>query len=127
MYTAWYDRVDNFWFTLAHEIAHVLLHLPKMKDQSFLDDLSVKETSTLEKEADQAAEGYLRVQDIIRLATPFAHYLSESRIDLVSRQLEIDPSIIVGVLQYHGLTDYRKLNSCKRKVLVEIPGEYVVG
>ena len=38
VYTGRYDRVDNFWFTLAHEIAHVLLHLDKKKCNAFLDD-----------------------------------------------------------------------------------------
>ena len=35
VYTLRYDRVDNFWFTLAHEIAHVLLHLSADNDKCF--------------------------------------------------------------------------------------------
>jgi HTH-type transcriptional regulator/antitoxin HigA len=29
VYTSRYDRIDNFWFTMAHEISHILLHLNK--------------------------------------------------------------------------------------------------
>ena len=36
VYTGRYKRLDNFWFTLAHEIAHVLLHLKG--DLCFIDD-----------------------------------------------------------------------------------------
>ncbi|MDC7246788.1 MAG: HigA family addiction module antitoxin, partial [Sphaerochaetaceae bacterium] len=29
VYTGRYDRIDHFWFTMAHEISHILLHLKK--------------------------------------------------------------------------------------------------
>jgi len=29
VYTARFKRIDNFWFTIAHEIAHILYHLDK--------------------------------------------------------------------------------------------------
>ena len=33
-----YDRLDNFWFTLAHELAHVHLHLHD-RSVAFFDDI----------------------------------------------------------------------------------------
>ncbi len=33
-----YDRADNFWFTLMHELAHVVLHLGGDRTKSFFDD-----------------------------------------------------------------------------------------
>lgn len=42
VYTARYDRIDNFWFTLAHEIAHLLLHFKQSTEGIFLDDLMDK-------------------------------------------------------------------------------------
>jgi HTH-type transcriptional regulator/antitoxin HigA len=42
VYTARYKRIDNFWFTVAHEIAHVLLHLNK-KTPFVLDNFKDQE------------------------------------------------------------------------------------
>lgn len=35
-----YDRLDNFWFTLFHKLAHVALHLEKDDVEAFFDDLT---------------------------------------------------------------------------------------
>ncbi|HEV2524447.1 MAG TPA: transcriptional regulator, partial [Gammaproteobacteria bacterium] len=35
-----YDRVDNFWFCLCHELGHIGRHLDVKKDQVFIDDLT---------------------------------------------------------------------------------------
>jgi len=50
-----YDRLDNFWFTLCHELAHVALHLRRDEAASFLDDLETPDKSRREQEADRAA------------------------------------------------------------------------
>jgi len=52
-----WKKHDIFWFTLFHEIAHVVLHLSS-KDDIFID-LEEKWTSQIEKEADEFAEKYL--------------------------------------------------------------------
>ncbi|NQU39751.1 MAG: ImmA/IrrE family metallo-endopeptidase [Lentisphaerae bacterium] len=49
-----YDRLDNFWFTLAHELAHVALHL-EGEEEVFFDDLEAGGSSPMEREADQLA------------------------------------------------------------------------
>ena len=36
-----YDRIDNFWFTLLHELAHVGLHLGEGDRDAFVDDLAL--------------------------------------------------------------------------------------
>ncbi len=33
-----YDRIDNFWFTLVHELAHAFLHLSQDSKMAFFDD-----------------------------------------------------------------------------------------
>lgn len=50
-----HDRLDNFWFTLCHELAHVALHLKADEDQSFVDDLEAADESEKEWNADQVA------------------------------------------------------------------------
>ncbi len=55
-----YDRLDNFWFTLCHELAHVALHFDGEESKVFFDDLDQAETDTYEKEADNwATEGLI--------------------------------------------------------------------
>ena len=49
-----YDRLDNFWFTLAHELAHVAQHLDG-ENETFFDDLEAGGSSQLETEADHMA------------------------------------------------------------------------
>jgi len=50
-----YDRLDNFWFTLCHELAHVSLHLEKDHGDAFIDDLTANGTGNPEAKADEFA------------------------------------------------------------------------
>ncbi|MFW5879343.1 MAG: helix-turn-helix domain-containing protein, partial [bacterium] len=51
-----YDRIDNFWFTLFHELGHMKKHI-KNEDDIYLDDLkSNKDISDIELEADEFSE-----------------------------------------------------------------------
>lgn len=128
VYTGRYDRVDNFWFTLAHEIAHVILHLPRLKTQCILDDLKDGiATDIQEKQADLKAEEILKVEEIVTIAKPYATYFSESKLNEISEKLQIEKSVILGVLQHKKLVDYRKLNKHKRKVVKLFPKEIVFG
>jgi HTH-type transcriptional regulator/antitoxin HigA len=49
-----YDRLDNFWFTLCHELAHVALHFDG-EAVAFFDDLDQGEVDALEIDADRWA------------------------------------------------------------------------
>lgn len=53
VYTARYNRTDNFWFTIAHEIAHVLLHLKKANDFFIdsMDDLSTRKEEAADRKS----------------------------------------------------------------------------
>ncbi len=60
-----YDRIDNFWYTLLHELAHVGLHLNECSDErGFVDDHSLRSvesggSDTTEQEADDMAQDAL--------------------------------------------------------------------
>ena len=127
VYTARYDRLDNFWFTLAHEIAHVLLHLSRDRKSYYLDNLDSKNTSVIEKEADSKAEEILKVKDIIEYSKPFRNYFTDNNLRDISDKLKVEPSLILGILQYHGLVDYRKLSRYKRKVREMFPENVMMG
>ena len=54
-----YDRLDNFWFTLLHELAHVVLHLDEA-DRTYVDDLMLTDVGDeTEKAADDLAQDSL--------------------------------------------------------------------
>lgn len=124
VYTKRYDRCDNFWFTMAHETAHVLLHLKK-KDDYFLDNLEMLETDN-EKEANQLASRMLKTEEILKWFKPFKKYVSEPRVRACAHELEIHPSVIVGILQHHDFLDRRYLNKMKTKISERIPDKYFI-
>lgn len=91
-----HDRLDNFWFTLLHEVAHIWKHIGK--DETFLDDLDASSDDSREAEANRLA----REAFIPRVAWRRSDAsLSPTRenIDRLSRELRIHPSIIVGRIQ----------------------------
>ena len=52
-----YDRTDNFWFTLMHELSHVVLH-SKSEFTKFFDDLDLEDSvDSKEKEAERSRGG----------------------------------------------------------------------
>ncbi|MBU0483777.1 MAG: ImmA/IrrE family metallo-endopeptidase [Proteobacteria bacterium] len=57
--TTRHNRLDNFWFTLCHELAHLSLHLDNNDWFLFLDDLDCLEENGVENEADSFASEVL--------------------------------------------------------------------
>jgi HTH-type transcriptional regulator / antitoxin HigA len=55
-----YDRNDNFWFTLAHELAHVALGHVRNEGDQILDELRDDAETDREKEADALAACFRR-------------------------------------------------------------------
>ena len=50
-----HDRLDNFWFTLCHELAHIALHFEGEECTAFFDDLDQADVNTYEGDADRWA------------------------------------------------------------------------
>lgn len=115
-----YDRLDNFWFCLFHELAHLALHLKSGTNEVFVDDLSLRRVSasvdnkhgTVDKElqADEWAQNALIPEEtwdrskIWEKPTP-------SAVTTLAHQLEIHPAIIAGRIRrkrgnYRLLTHY---------------------
>jgi HTH-type transcriptional regulator / antitoxin HigA len=51
-----HDRLDNFWFTLLHELGHIFLHRDRGLKDGFFDEEGAPALDEFEKEADQFAE-----------------------------------------------------------------------
>lgn len=91
-----FDRLDNFWFTLLHEVAHLWKHVDA--NETFLDNLDASSEDRRELEANRIAKEAL----IPRIAWKRSDaYLNPSNqaIDQLSRELKIHPAIIAGRLR----------------------------
>ena len=51
-----HDRLDNFWFTLLHELGHIFLHRNRGLRDGFFDEEGTTSLNNLESEADEFAE-----------------------------------------------------------------------
>jgi len=93
-----HDRLDNFWFTLLHEMSHVYKHL-SAQDQ-FIDNLDVKSADDLkEKEADKIASESLIPRQIWQRSDAF-ELRNQSAILALAKQLDIHPAIVAGRIRY---------------------------
>lgn len=91
-----FDRLDNFWFTLLHEVAHIWKHVDR--EETFLDNLDSSSEDRREVEANRIAKEAL----IPRIAWKRSDaYLNPNNltIDMLSRELKIHPAIIAGRLR----------------------------
>lgn len=123
VYTGRYKRIDNFWFTLAHEIAHVLKHL-NAKSPFILDDLKDGEQNEIEEEANAMAAEKLKYNEIAKFLDPYLNYLSASRVEECSEKYEVHPSIIIGKLTFDKKLSYKNLHLFNHDVMALIPGKY---
>lgn len=58
-----HNRLDSFWFSLMHEMAHIALHLDG-NESWYLDDLDAQGADEIEKQADDMAREALIPQSI---------------------------------------------------------------
>jgi len=124
VYTCRYDRVDNFWFTIAHEIGHILFHLND-KNLFFIDEEKSKQvTTTEEKKADAFASSVLKEKEIIDFYNRSRYRILKKSIVAGSSVLNINEGIIVGILQHHEMVPHTHLNRFKQSISDQIPSEY---
>ena len=97
---------DILWFTLFHEIAHLIMH---SKKEVFIDgDNELK--SSIEKEADDFAKNTLisknAYDDFIE-----NNIINEKTIRKFSKDNNIIPGILVGRMQKEGIIGYNEFNN----------------
>lgn len=92
-----YDRIDNFWFTLLHEMAHIWKHIDNDVD-TIVDDLNITSEDRREAEANRLAGEALVPRMLWKRSDA---YISPSRESIMSlaRDLRIHPAIIAGRLR----------------------------
>jgi len=94
-----YDRIDNFWFVLFHELIHITKHLQKGKVENIFDDLP-PDTDTnfddeIEKEADNLANELLLPSTVWEKAIPRYVRSTQSVLSFASK-MDISPAIVAG-------------------------------
>jgi len=89
-----YDRLDNFWFVLFHELAHIKLHFPLSGYSDFFDNTDI-ESNDIEKEADQfALDSLISPENWDMCLSRFS--LNIEMIQEEAKQLQIHPAILAG-------------------------------
>ena len=103
-----HDRIDNFWFSLMHELAHVFRHLTGTSD-AFFDDLDSSSRDNLkESEADDLATEVL-IPEKEWAKSPARSLRSPEAAEHLAKQLRIHPAIVAGRMRYEAKS-YRILN-----------------
>jgi HTH-type transcriptional regulator/antitoxin HigA len=110
-----FDRIDNFWFVLRHEIEHVLQRHATL-DSDLSSAADPDRVSVEEAQANLAAGEFCipsdRLRDFIARVGPV---YSEKRVIGFSRVMKVHPGVVVG--QLHNKTGRNEL---LRKFLVSV-------
>lgn len=92
-------RLDNFWFTLMHEMSHIALHMDA-ENAWFLDNFEANgsDVDDVEKEADDLARKSLIPDEI------WASSTVDDASDVVelARELSISPCVVAGRARYEA-------------------------
>jgi HTH-type transcriptional regulator / antitoxin HigA len=96
-----YDRIDNFWFNLLHELVHI-----KYRHSSPVDtdaEIAGRELPPMEVTANAEAANYLvpldRMESFIRRMRPLYY---QTRVIQFAQSLGIHPGIVIGQLHNRG-------------------------
>ena len=135
VYSARHDRLDNFWFTMAHELVHIIKHLNSENNYiaDDLDDHSNRQEAN-EVEANKIASEKLLIKDIVNFFENPKNkeaYLEQKVLEC-SRELKIHKSIVVGMLAFYynqkesryKPISYHHIHKFSGKVKPLIPEEY---
>lgn len=98
-----HDRIDNFWFCLLHELAHVAKHLTE-SDRIIIDDLDLRghdaeSEDKIEKEADEMTRDGLIPKKVWE-RNPIRGKVTAAKVYALAEQLKIHPAIIAGRVRY---------------------------
>lgn len=104
-----HDRIDNFWFTLLHELSHLVKDLEVLRgeNQVIFDELDLDSDDEIEKRADELAK--VSLISPIHDQTLSNSYASTADIRSISEKEGLHISIVAGRWQRdHG--NYKKFS-----------------
>jgi HTH-type transcriptional regulator/antitoxin HigA len=103
-----FPRLDYFWFTLLHELAHLVLHNDKLKEPVFFD-VEGEERDFAEKAANRLAKDSLVNRNSWRNCTP-KYDSSDRAVKAYASEQGVHPSVIAGLLA-RELGNYARYNT----------------
>ena len=108
---------DIFWFSLFHEIGHILLHQKK----TYIDGGSIlPELARQEKGADEfAANSLIEAESFDKFVRKGD--FDEAAVKALAREVGISKGIVVGLLQHEGFLGYdSELNRLRDKYVWKV-------
>jgi HTH-type transcriptional regulator/antitoxin HigA len=121
--TVRYDRLDNYWFTLLHELAHLHKHL-RQPSMTFVDDVELEDsTDPLEVEANRIARDAFVPRTIWKRSDAYRHQTVEAILKLAQEQ-KIHPAVVAGRIR-RETKNFRVLNQllgqgCVRRLFPQV-------
>lgn len=91
-----HKRIDNFAFTILHEIGHIELHLIKDKERRFVDIKGAKDKDDFELQADEYAQKSLISDSQWNELVEFYAPLNDDKIFEFGAKHKIHPAIVLG-------------------------------
>lgn len=102
--TTRYDRIDNFWFVLRHELEHVLSEDGRREPPKVDVDLKYEIDPSLSEQEQRAnkaaADACVPMAEMESFYARKAPYISEKDVIGFARRIRRHPGIVVGQLQY---------------------------
>ncbi len=100
-----YDRLDNFWFVLFHELIHIVKHLKPGKIEHIFDnfdtDMKEEPKEEIELEADSLArEALISAEEWANALPRFIQ--SESAVQKFAAKIGLSPAIVAGRIRYES-------------------------
>ena len=116
-----YDRIDYFWFTLMHELAHIKRngkHMGHLDDNLVGPSAEAREDKPKEEQEadDQACQWLLPQNEVDTFVSETRPYFSKAAIAGFADSMGVHPGIVVGRLQHIGAIPY----SHNRAMLVNV-------
>jgi HTH-type transcriptional regulator/antitoxin HigA len=111
-----YDRIDSFWFTLLHELAHLALkHEGNHLDLDILDkDAKLERDETQANEL--AGETLLSARQFKDFVQNNRGVMSRDRVEDFARLQKVHPGLVVGRMQFEGVIPYSHFRSYLVKI-----------
>ncbi len=104
-----FPRLDYFWFTLLHELAHLVLHASQLKEPVFFDVEVNEETDKIEKMANRLAKDSIIDRQSWRNCAPKYDTSDEAVFTYASEQ-GVHPSLVAGLLRKES-GNYKRYSS----------------
>lgn len=106
---------DIFWFSLFHEIRHVLQKKTKTTFISYSEKEMIEVNKKLEDDADKFAANYLIPSAKLQKFAP-SKYTTDDEIIAFANSIGIHPGIVAGRLQHDGILASDRCSRLKEKI-----------